>query len=279
MAHMDIPALIERFTNPPPVVAVVRLTGFISAAGAGLTRHGLNIAGVAGPLKAAFEMKRLKAVALVVNSPGGSPVQSALIAKRIRAHADEKKVPVLAFVEDLAASGGYWLAAAADEIIVDDSSIVGSIGVVSSGFGLHEAIARLGIQRRLYTQGEHKRMLDPFLPEKPEEVARLKALQAEMHDTFKGYVRTRRAGKLKVPEDELFNGDVWTGCKAVELGLADSLGDARSVLRGRFGDKVLFRVVGERRPWLRRLFRAESDVPASLMAALEDRLMWGRFGL
>jgi signal peptide peptidase SppA len=277
---MDIAACIERFTNPPPVVAVVRLTGFISAAGSGLTRHGLNIAGVAGPLKAAFEAKRLAAVALVVNSPGGSPVQSALIAKRIRAHAAEKKVPVLAFVEDLAASGGYWLAAAADEIIVDDCSILGSIGVVTSGFGLHEAIGRLGIQRRLYTQGEHKRMLDPFLPENPEDVARLKALQAEMHDSFKAYVRGRRGDKLKGSDAELFNGDVWTGRKAVELGLADAIGDARSVLRSRFGDKVCLRVVGARRSWLRRILgRAEGDLPAGLLAAVEDRLMWGRFGL
>jgi signal peptide peptidase SppA len=269
---------LERLTSPPPVVTVVRLTGFISAGG-GPLRYGLNIAGLAGQLKAAFAPRRLNAVALAINSPGGSPVQSALIAKRIRAHADERKVPVLAFVEDVAASGGYWLAAAADEIFVDDSSIVGSIGVVTAGFGLHEAIGRLGIERRLYTQGEHKRMLDPFLPVKADEVERLKALQAEMHNTFKAYIRTRRGSRLKAPEGELFNGDIWTGSRAVELGLVDALGDLRSVLRGRFGEKVAIRPMGARRSWLKRLMRAEADLPAQTLAALEERLNWGRFGL
>lgn len=270
---------LERLTNPPPIVSVVRLTGFISAAGGGMIRHSLNLASVAGTLKAAFEPKRLAAVALVVNSPGGSPAQSALIAKRIRAHADEKKIPVLAFVEDLAASGGYWLAAAADEIYVDDSSILGSIGVVSAGFGLHEAIARLGIERRLYAQGDRKRMLDPFLPEKPEDVARLKELQAEMHETFKAYVRERRAARLKAPEETLFNGDIWTGRRAVELGLADEVGDLRAVLRDRFGEKVRIHVEGAHRPWLQRLFRVHDDLPSGLLATVEERLMWSRWGL
>jgi signal peptide peptidase SppA len=275
---------LERLTNPPPVVTVVRLTGMISAAGAGMLRHGLHLGAIAGPLEAAFSAKRLAAVALAINSPGGSPVQSALIAKRIRALATEKKVPVLAFVEDLAASGGYWLACAADEIIVDDSSIVGSIGVVTAGFGLHDAIGRLGIERRLYTQGERKRMLDPFLPAKPEDIARLRELQAEMHDTFKAYVHERRGAKLKGAEDNLFNGDIWTGCKAVELGLADAVGDLRGSLRARFGDKVRIRLVGERRSWLRRLVRsdaglASATLPQRALAAVEERLAWSRWGL
>ncbi|MGE5503109.1 MAG: S49 family peptidase [Actinomycetota bacterium] len=272
-------ALLERLTNPPPVVTVVRLSGLISAAGGGMLRHGLHLGALAGVLDAAFSAKRLAAVALAVNSPGGSPVQSALIAKRIRALAEEKSIPVLAFVEDVAASGGYWLACAADEIIVDDSSIVGSIGVVTAGFGLHEAIGRLGIERRLYTQGERKRMLDPFLPAKPEDVARLKELQAEMHATFKDYVRERRGTRLKAAGDELFNGDIWTGRAAVALGLADTVGDLRSMLRARFGDKVRIRVVGQRRSWLRRLVRTQAGLADEALAAVEERLAWGRWGL
>jgi signal peptide peptidase SppA len=274
---MDIPELIgaayERVTNPPPVVTVLRLAGLI-APGGGLMRGGLNIAGLAGPIEAAFKPKRLAAVALVVNSPGGSAAQSALIGKRIRAFAVEKKVPVVAFVEDVAASGGYWLAAAADEIFADEASIVGSIGVVSSGFGLHEAIRRLGIERRLHTQGERKRMLDPFLPEKPEDVARLEAIQADLHESFKDWVRSRREGKLKAAEDTLFNGDIWTGRQALELGLIDGLGDVRSVMRQRFGDKVRLVGVGGRRSWLRRKLGM-----TDLLAAIEERLGWMRWGL
>ena len=270
--------LIERFTNPPPVVTVLRLSGLIMAGG-GLLRGGLNLANLAAPLAAAFRPKRLAAVALTVNSPGGSPVQSALIGNRIRALAEERSVPVVAFVEDLAASGGYWLAAAADEIFADPASILGSIGVVSAGFGLDEAIRRLGISRRLHTAGARKRMLDPFLPEKPEDVARLKILQEEIHDTFKAWVRLRRQGRLAAPEDDLFNGDVWTGRRAVELGLADGLGDLRTVMRARFGDKVRLVAVGERRAWWRpRLFRSE-ELPAGLLAAIEERLSWARWGL
>lgn len=279
---MDIADLLDRFVNPPPLVTVVRLSGLISASGPGLMRHGLSLGTTAGLLKAAFAPKRLAAVALLVNSPGGSPVQSALIAKRIRAHAAEAKVPVLAFVEDLAASGGYWLAAAADEIFVDDSSLLGSIGVVSAGFGLQEAIRRLGIERRLHTQGERKRILDPFLPERPEDVDKLLALQAEMHASFKDWVRSRRGAKLKGPEEALFNGDIWTGRQAVALGLADAVGEARGELRRRFGDKVRIRLIGERRGWIKRLLRTEADLPgvaAQMLAAVEERLIWGRYGL
>jgi len=276
---MDIPELfsdvVERFTNPPRVVTVLRLAGII-APGGGVLRGGINLANQAAAIEAAFKPKRLAAVALAINSPGGSAAQSALIGKRIRAHAAEKKVPVVAFVEDVAASGGYWLAAAADEIFADEASIIGSIGVVSAGFGLHEAIRRLGIERRLHTQGERKRMLDPFLPEKPEDVARLSALQADIHDGFKDWVRSRRQGKLAAPEDTLFNGDIWTGRQALELGLIDGLGDVRGVMRSRFGDKVRLLVVGERRSWLRRkLGMTESG----LLGAIEERLGWMRWGL
>lgn len=269
--------LVERFTNPPPVVSVVRLSGLI-AAGGGLTRGGINIANQAGVLKAAFAPKRLVAVALVINSPGGSPVQSALIGQRIRQHAAEKKVPVIAFVEDVAASGGYWLAASADEIIADAASIVGSIGVVSAGFGFTEAIARLGIERRMHAQGERKHLLDPFLPEKPEDVARLETLQADIHDGFKSWVRERRAGKLAAPEETLFNGDIWTGRQAVELGLVDSVGELRATMRARFGAKVRLRPVGLRRSPLSRLLGPRAEAP-DLLAAVEERLSWARWGL
>ncbi|MCR6630606.1 MAG: S49 family peptidase [Magnetospirillum sp.] len=269
--------LVERFTNPPPLVSVVRLQGLI-AAGGGMLRGGINLANQAGVLKAAFAPKRLAAVALVINSPGGSPVQSALIGKRIRQHAEEKKVPVVAFVEDVAASGGYWLAAAADEIIADPASIVGSIGVVSAGFGFTEAIQRLGIERRVHTQGERKRMLDPFMPERPEDVTRLEALQADIHDGFKEWVRERRQGKLVGDESALFNGDIWTGRQALALGLVDQLGDLRSTMRTRFGEKVRLRLVGARRaPW-RRLLGPRSLAP-DLLAAIEERLAWNRWGL
>jgi len=283
---MDIAELfnnaVERVVNPPPLVTVVRLSGLI-AAGGGMVRGGLNLANQAGVLKAAFAPKRLAAVALVVNSPGGSPVQSALIAKRIRDHAAERKVPVIAFVEDVAASGGYWLAAAADEIIADASSIIGSIGVVSAGFGFAEALQRLGIERRVHTQGERKRMLDPFLPERPEDVARLEALQADIHAGFKDWVRSRRGDKLAADEAALFNGDVWTGRQAVDLGLVDGLGDLRATLRARYGDKVRLRLLGNGRPLLRRWLGPRNMVPdqlaPDLMAAIEERLAWGRWGL
>jgi signal peptide peptidase SppA len=278
---MDIAELlndtVDRWTNPPPLVSVVRLSGLI-AAGGGMLRGGINLANQAGVLKAAFAPKRLAAVALVVNSPGGSPVQSALIGKRIRQHAEEKKVPVIAFVEDVAASGGYWLAAAADEIIADAASIVGSIGVVSAGFGFTEAITKLGIERRVHTQGERKRMLDPFMPERPEDVERLEALQADIHEGFKEWVRERRGRKLEGDENALFNGDIWTGRQALALGLVDSLGDLRSTMRARYGEKVRLRLVGQRRPPWARWFSPRSLAP-DLLAAVEERMAWGRWGL
>ena len=269
---------VERVTNPPPLVSVVRLSGLI-AAGGGMVRGGVNLANQAGVLRSAFAPRRLAAVALVVNSPGGSPVQSALIAKRIRDHAAERKVPVVAFVEDVAASGGYWLAAAADEIYADPASIVGSIGVVSAGFGFVEALQRLGVERRVHTQGERKRMLDPFMPERPEDVARLESLQADIHASFKDWVRERRTGKLVGEESALFNGDIWTGRQALTLGLVDGLGDLRGTMRARFGDKVRLRLVGGRRPPWARLLGPRSGLAPDLLAAVEERLAWGRWGL
>src|SRR5713226_4173235 len=233
-----------------PIVPVVRLAGVIGFSTP--LKPGLTLASVARPLERAFRMRHARAVALLINSPGGSPVQSHLIYRRIRQLSIEKGVPVIAFAEDLAASGGYMIACAADEIICDASSIVGSIGVVGGSFGFTKLMEKLGIDRRLYTSGERKAMLDPFLPEKPEDVERLKAVQREIHEDFIALVKERRGARLVGPENDLFSGEFWTGNKAVELGIADGVGDLRSVLRERFGDEVMTPLVPTGRGWLGR---------------------------
>lgn len=270
----------DRFRRSP-TVPVIRLSGVIASSGGLLSGRSLSIDSVAPLLRRAFEMRGAKAVALVINSPGGSPVQSALIAQRIRLHAAEKNLPVIAFVEDVAASGGYWLACAADEIIVDPSSIVGSIGVISAGFGFQELIARHGIERRMHTSGERKAMLDPFRPENPEDVERLKRLQAEIHDGFKDWVRQRRGRLLKADEATLFSGEFWTGKRGLELGLADSLGELRATLQARYGDKVRLPVIGPRRRLLSRFGLAAGldEIGPATLAAVEERLHRQRFGL
>src|ERR1700760_2311382 len=230
-----------RFRRGAAVVPVVRLSGVIGAVTP--LRPGMSLAGVAKTLERAFATRNAKAVALVINSPGGSPVQSRQIYLRIRQLASEKKLPVLVFVEDVAASGGYMIACAADEIFCDPSSILGSIGVVGGSFGLQELIRKIGIERRLYTAGEHKAMLDPFLPENPDDVARLKAIQREIHAIFIQLVKTSRGAKLKGADDLLFTGEYWAGETAVSLGLADGIGDLRSTLRAGSGEKVLTPVI------------------------------------
>lgn len=284
----DLPSrLWERLQNPPPVVGVLRFTGVIGQVGP--LRSGLSLARVASALDRAFSLPRLKAVALAINSPGGSPVQSALIARRIRQLAVEKEVPVVAFAEDVAASGGYWLACAADEIYADANSIIGSIGVIASSFGFADMIGRLGIERRIYTAGERKSMLDPFRPESPGDVERLKALQEEIHANFQAWVRERRGGRLKGSGDELFSGEFWTGTRALELGLVDGLDDLRAAMRRRFGDEVRLRVVGGEAAWWRRRLPLRgggeglSILPATwaddLLGAIEARAFWNRYGL
>jgi signal peptide peptidase SppA len=263
-----------------PVVPVVRLSGVIASGGL-LGARGLSIESTAPLLARAFAQRGAKAVALVVNSPGGSPVQSALIAQRIRLLAREKKLPVIAFVEDVAASGGYWLACAADEIVADNASIVGSIGVISAGFGFQDLISKVGIERRVHTSGENKSMLDPFRDENPQDVERLKRLQSEIHDGFKDWVRERRGAKLKGADSLLFTGEFWTGHRGLELGLVDSLGELRSVLQARYGAKVHLPVIAARRRFLSRLGLGsgiESIGPA-MLAAIEERAHWQRFGL
>lgn len=264
------------FLDRRPRVALLRLAGIITPR-PGLS-GGLSLATLAPAIERAFAIKRLEAVFLVINSPGGSAVQSSLIAGRIRALADKKRVPVIACVEDAAASGGYWLACAADEIVVDPASIVGSIGVIAASFGFSEAIGRLGVERRLHTAGTEKSFLDPFRPERPEDLVRLEALLGETHEEFRAWVRVRRGDRLKLAEAEAFSGRFWTGRRAVELGLADRLGEAEAEAKRRFGEKVRLVPIGGRRPpLLRRLLPGLSV--EGLMAAAEERAAWGRLGL
>lgn len=281
--------------TPKPVVAVVRLSGTIGPSQP--LRGGLNLAAVAPALEAAFSMRGVKAVALLINSPGGSPVQSSLIYKRIRSLAEEKGLPVYAFAEDVAASGGYMIACAADEIYADESSILGSIGVVSAGFGFTGLIEKLGVERRVHTAGESKAMLDPFQPEKPDEVARLKALQGDVHDYFKKLVSGARGTRLKQDDPEIFSGAFWAGEGAVARGLADGIGDVRGKMRELFGKEVRLKLVSSRGPWWRPspgggvdssrsggLFARlgagfAAELGDALIAAAERRSLWSRFGL
>lgn len=276
--------------NRPPQVSVISFNGVISSSGR--FGQGVNMAAYAGLIKHAFDLGRLKAVALIVNSPGGSPVQSTLIYKRIRALADEKGIPVVAFAEDVAASGGYMLALAADEIYADDSSIVGSIGVVSAGFGFDKAIEKLGIERRIHTAGENKSTLDPFRPEDPKDVERLETVQKSVHDKFISMVKERRGDRLKGDDKSLFTGEFWVGGEAVELGLIDGIDDIRSVMRKRFGRKVQLVPMKVEKPFWRRTpgvgvaqdTKGRSgwspyDLSDGLLDSLEVRALWSRFGL
>ncbi|RTL76435.1 MAG: S49 family peptidase [Bradyrhizobiaceae bacterium] len=267
------------------VVPVVRLNGTIGAVTP--LRPGLSLSGVSKLLEKAFETKRAKAVALVINSPGGSPVQSHQIYARIRQLAETKKIPVLAFVEDVAASGGYMIACAGDEIFCDSSSILGSIGVIGGTFGFQDLIKKIGIERRIYTSGEHKSSLDPFLPESPDDVARLKAIQREIHDSFIDLVKRSRGVRLQGEASYLFSGEYWAGERSVKLGFADGIGDLRSVLRARYGERVRMPVIAPKSGLLSTLAGrkpgAEAMIGAGfaddLISALETRALWARYGL
>lgn len=259
------------FIKNPPLVSVVRLSGMISASG----RGALNDFAVAPILEKAFRRGKPAAVALEINSPGGSPVQSSLIGARIRRLSLETDVPVLAFVEDVAASGGYWLAAAADEIWADESSVIGSIGVISAGFGAHVLLARQGVERRVHTAGKSKSMLDPFQPEKEEDVARLKVLLGDIHENFITHVRSRRAERLDTDAD-LFTGEVWLARRATELGLIDGIGHLRPMMEEKYGKKVQFRRYGLRRPLMSRL---GMQLVSDAVEGIEERAAFARFGL
>lgn len=281
-----VPARLRRGTA---VVPVVRLAGLIGAVTP--LRPGMTLGGLAKTLERAFAVRNAKAVALLINSPGGSPVQSRQIYLRIRQLAEEKKLPVLVFVEDVAASGGYMIACAGDEIFCDPSSILGSIGVVGGSFGLQDLIKKIGVERRLYTAGEHKAMLDPFLPENPDDVARLKAIQSEIHAIFIALVKQSRGVRLKGADEILFTGEYWVGERSVSLGLADAIGDLRSTLRARYGEKVLTPLIAPSSGVLASLFGRKSagagvlglgdrlaGLPEEVISALESRAIWAKFG-
>ncbi|CUH64172.1 putative protease SohB [Thalassovita autumnalis] len=259
------------FKSKRPRVAVVRMQGMIASG----DRAPLNDAALAPLIERAFRKGKPQAVALVINSPGGSPVQSSLIAARVRRLAAEKKIPVHAFVEDVAASGGYWLAAAADDIYADPASIIGSIGVISSSFGAHELLNRHGVERRVYTSVKSKSMLDPFLPEKEEDVARLKEILGDMHQVFEGYVKERRGTKL-AEDPDLFTGRIWMAEKAQALGLIDGVGHVTPKLKEIYGDKVRFLTYGRKRGVLSRFGMSLAQDATSL---LEERAAYARFGL
>lgn len=267
---MRIPYLSRLFERGP-LVAVIRLNGAIGAGG----RAQLNDEAMAPIIEKAFRRGKPKAVALLINSPGGSPVQSSLIAARIRRLADEKDIPVHAFVEDVAASGGYWLASAADNIWTDEASIVGSIGVISAGFGAHVLLSRQGVERRVYTSGKSKSFLDPFLPEKPEDIDRLTGILEQMHDVFERQVKSRRGDKL-AKDDALFTGEFWLGHRAVELGLADGIGHLAPKMKDLYGDKVRFAQYGRKRGLFQRFGMALAQ---DTITTIEERAAYARFGL
>lgn len=277
-----LPRVMDRGERPP-VVAAVRLHGVITPQSSPVARNTISLQNVESAINRAFDNERLIAVALLINSPGGAPTQSALIAERIRELATKKHVPVLAFCEDVAASGGYWLACAADEIYAHGTSLVGSIGVVSAGFGLNGLLDKAGVERRVYTAGENKVRLDPFQAEKPEDVEWLKGLHADLHEQFKEWVKERRGAKLKAEDDELFTGEVWTGSQAQQLGLVDGLGTIRSVIAKRFPDAELT-IAEPKKTLLAKLGLAAAstrsgDLVTQVLSSLEERARWSRFGL
>ncbi len=265
-----------------PVVAVLRFEGVISPRP---RRGAVSLQTYAAAIDKAFSLKGLVALALVVNSPGGTPVQSALLFRRIRQLAAEKKVPVFAFAEDVAASGGYYLLLAGDEIYSEEASILGSIGVISASFGFAGLIQKWGVERRLHTAGERKAFLDPFLPEDENDVERLSLLQRSIHEVFQDEVRRRRGDKIDAADEALFSGEILSGRMAVARGLADGIGEPRGVMRARFGENVRLRPVSAaRRRWRwRGLLRFSAGEPSAVLAELldwvETRLLWARFGL
>ncbi|AJY47958.1 S49 family peptidase [Martelella endophytica] len=277
----------KRFRKERTVIPVVRLSGTIMASNSP-GRRNLNLAAVAPALEKAFSIKDAPCVAIALNSPGGSPVQSRLIYQRIRSLAEEKRKRVLIFVEDVAASGGYMIALAGDEIFVDPTSIVGSIGVVSGGFGFTEMIRKIGVERRVYTAGENKVMLDPFQPEKEKDIEFLKGLQQEIHQVFIAMVKERRGAKL-ADDPELFSGLFWSGLSGLERGLVDGVGDMLTTLKTRYGDKVELKLVtgptsmlGRAKPGIFGSISATeiaSGLASGLAETAEERALWARYGL
>ena len=276
----QIPFLGE-FLNPTDKVAVLRMAGVI-ADSSQMRRAGINYNKFKDAITDAFDTPRLKAVAIVINSPGGAPAQCSLISSLIQKLSHDKKIPVFTFVEDVAASGGYWLACLGDEIYAQSTSIVGSIGVISASFGFDELIKKYDIERRIHTSGRDKSFLDPFKPEKADDVARLKSLQGEMHESFKDWVKSQRGVRLNGEDSELMEGGFWTGTKAVELGLIDGIGDVSSVIKEKFGDDIKFVDCSpEKKSWIASLlpFGDAATGLDGLVDVAQEKSVWGRFGL
>jgi signal peptide peptidase SppA len=274
--------MFKSFFGSSTVIPILRLSGVIGQAG--MLRSGLTLNSINKLIDKLFSNKKSPAVAIIINSPGGSPTQSSLIAEKILVKSKEKNKKVIAFVEDVAASGGYWLACAADEIYVDQNSIVGSIGVISPGFGFVQLIKKLGIERRVYTSGKSKSFLDPFKTEKNEDIKRLKNIQEQIHDNFINYVKTRRKNKLKKNKiNEIFSGLFWVGQKAIDLGLADGIGHANEILKKKFGKKVKLKIIDQKKSFIQR--KLSSNLPSSLINTeelidkLEEKALWSRYGL
>lgn len=271
---------LDFLRNPKPKVAVISLKGVIGSLGR-LRGKGLVIDDLREVIEQAFAGNP-KAVAVIINSPGGSPVQSALIHDAIRDLADEKDIPVYAFAEDVCASGGYWLACVGDEIYAHPASIVGSIGVVASGFGFEDFIERFSIHRRVYTQGENKAMLDPFLPEKQEDINRLLNVQRDVHESFKNHVKHARGKRLNADSDELFSGAFWSGAQAMDMGLVDGLGDVQSIMRDKYGKDVKLRHMKPSKSFFSGLLGSRishQHWTAEMLSTVEERSFWQRFGL
>ena len=269
--------MFKRFFSKDINIPTLRLTGVIGQAG--IARSGLTFAGIEKLVDKLFSDKKAPAVALIINSPGGSPTQSSLIAEKIINLAKEKNKKVYAFVEDVAASGGYWLACAADEIYLDLNSIVGSIGVISPGFGFVDLIKKIGVERRVYTSGKSKSFLDPFKEEKKEDIDRLKSIQEQIHENFIEYVKSRRGSKLlSSAEDEIFSGLFWVGKKGVDLGLADGIGSINQIIREKYGNKAKIKIIDQKKSFLQK--RLSSSINNNdIFNRLEEMIMWSRYGL
>ena len=273
------------FITKKSIIGIVKLSGIISTETRLGSRGGLNLNDLSDSFTKAFSFKNLKAIVLLVNSPGGSPVQSALIANRVRDLAKEKEIPVYCFIEDLAASGGYWLSCAADKIYAMESSIIGSIGVITSGFGAVEAIKKIGIERRVYSQGKNKGLLDPFLPEKKDDVKQILTIQKDLHAQFINWVKKRRGKRLKAKDEVLFNAGVWSGTKAKELGLIDGIGDYYNVMKDIFGNEIKFKDFSKKTSWFKQKFLSNRNefnadcLIESLIKNIEERIIWSKYGL
>ena len=273
------------FISKKSIIGIVKLSGIISTETRLGSRGGLNLNDLSDSLTKAFCFKNIKAIVLLVNSPGGSPVQSALIANRVRDLAKEKEIPVYCFIEDLAASGGYWLSCAADKIYAMESSIIGSIGVITSGFGAVEALKKIGIERRVYSQGKNKGLLDPFLPEKKDDVKQILNIQKDLHAQFINWIKKRRGKRLKAKDEVLFNAGIWSGMKAKELGLIDGIGDYYNVMKNIFGDDIKFKDFSKKTSWFKQKFFSNSNVMnadyliESLIKNIEERVIWSKYGL